>query len=343
MKRFSAVAVLGVALGVSALVFSSPLARRAQSASPFAPPQDESPFTLNNVAWGSKGEFIQSGARCPVEAPPLNFQYAIDRQMKWHAERQLRLFAKGRGGGGSPSGRTAGSVSVKVYVHVIQSSAGGGGVSDAQINNQIAVLNTAYAGGDTAPSSVGAAASTPFHFVLGGVDRTVNNTWFTAGPGTAAEAAMKSALRVGTAKDLNLYTNNPGGGYLGWASFPWNYASNPSNDGVVVLYSSLPGGGAIPYDLGDTATHEIGHWLGLYHTFQGGCSATNDGVSDTNAERTAFFGTWPPIPDTCTGKRYTGKDPVENFMDYTDDAYMYRFTVGQSARMDSAAATYRGL
>jgi hypothetical protein len=338
MKRSSAAFVAGV-VGVSALTAALSITQRAQSASPFDRPQDDAPFTLNHVTWDSKAAFIQSGARCPVEAPPIDVQYAIDRQMRRHAEKQMQALERG----GSSGARLAGSVTVNVYVHVIKNTAGAGDVTASQINSQIAVLNKAYAGGDTAPSSVGAAASTPFKFVLAGTDSTTNNMWFTAGPGTSGEAAMKATLHRGGAKDLNLYTSSPGGGLLGWATFPWNYASNPSGDGVVVLYTSLPGGSAAPYNLGDTATHEIGHWLGLYHTFQGGCTATNDGVSDTNAERTAFFGAWPPIPDTCTSKRYPGKDPVENFMDYTDDRYMYRFTAGQSTRMDSAASTYRGL
>jgi hypothetical protein len=192
------------------------------------------------------------------------------------------------------------------------------------INDQIAVLNAAYAG-------------TSFSFQLVATDRTTNATWYTAGPGSGAESAMKSALHKGTADDLNLYTNNPGGGLLGWATFPWEYSAHPKDDGIVVLYASLPGGGAVPYDEGDTATHEIGHWLGLFHTFEGGCSRKNDSVRDTPAEKSPAFGC-PTGRDTCTA---AGLDPIHNFMDYADDSCMFEFTSGQSTRMDTMYGNYR--
>jgi hypothetical protein len=232
--------------------------------------------------------------------------------------------------------RKSGSVTVPVFFHVINKGKGlaNGDVPMKMINDQIAVLNAGFAGALSAE-----AANTPFRFVLVGVDRTTNLRWFNAGIGSAAEREMKTALRVGNADTLNFYTNNAGGTLLGWATFPFSYASDPKMDGVVCLYSSLPGGPEPRFNEGDTGTHEVGHWLGLFHTFQDACSSHNDFVADTPAERSpAFF--CQKGRDTCPTE---GLDPVENFMDYSDDPCLDRFSAGQSARMESLSLQYRGL
>jgi hypothetical protein len=253
--------------------------------------------------------------RCSTRTPSDEEIARVEKEIS-HAKRP--------GGGGGGTVVTGGTI--PVYFHVINNGSGieNGDVPQAMIDAQLHVLDAAY-------------APWGWSFQLVAVDRTTNAAWYTATPGSSAERAMKAALRHGSADDLNLYSNNMGQNLLGWATFPSSYASAPGDDGVVILYASLPGGGAVPYDEGDTATHEVGHWMGLYHTFQGGCSKTGDSVGDTPAERSAAYGC-PVGRDTCNS---VGEDPIENFMDYTDDACMFEFTLAQDARMDAMFSTYR--
>jgi hypothetical protein len=268
----------------------------------------------------------------PIQMQP-NFQRCStvepDDVQKAQIETEIGQYLRDPVLGVSRSALTGGTIDV--YWHVINNgtSTSQGNISDQSINSQINVLNAAY-------------ASSGWQFRLVSTDRTTNSSWYTCSGGTC-ETQMKNALRQGSADDLNVYSNNMGQGLLGWATFPSSYQSQPKMDGVVILFSSLPGGSAAPYNLGDTATHEVGHWMGLYHTFQGGCSrqATGgDGVSDTAAEKSAAYGC-PVGRDTCTGTKFPGVDPITNFMDYTDDSCMDRFSAGQDARMDSAFTTYR--
>ncbi|UQA60557.1 zinc metalloprotease [Polyangium aurulentum] len=225
-----------------------------------------------------------------------------------------------------PSNAFTTPTTIPVYFHVINKGTGisNGDIPQSQIDAQMTVLTNAY-------------ASAGFKFQLMAVDRTTNSTWYTMGHGSSAESQAKSALRKGGKDALNIYTANLGGGLLGWATFPADYTSSPSKDGVVLLYSSVPGGTAAPYNEGDTGTHEVGHWLGLYHTFQGGCASPGDSVSDTPAEASAASGC-PTGRDTCGG---TGLDPITNFMDYTDDKCMNTFSPGQITRMQTQWDTYR--
>jgi hypothetical protein len=278
----------------------------------FAEPSLEQPFVIEGRAFVSQDAFIAAGLRCGT--PDVD-EIGV-------AEIDADLASRLRAG---PLGTVITGGVIDVYVHVITSTSGAGNVPSQQIADQIAVLNAAY-------------AQWGWEFQLVNVDWTVNDRWFGMTPGSVAEAEAKQALRQGTADDLNLYTAGIGGGLLGWATFPWTYASTPKDDGVVLLYSSLPGGTAAPYNLGDTGTHEVGHWMGLYHTFQGGCRRPGDRIADTPAERSAARGC-PTGRDSCPTR--LGGDPIFNFMDYTDDACMFQFTAGQDARMDAAFTAYR--
>ena len=321
MKRHSLLVVVGLSLALGFVVrelsVQVTLAQgqgRGQSQQARPGHQADGSFVgPDGTHYVSQQEFVERGLRCGTrEADDL--------------ERSVNLAGRGPGGGGNPPLPWPGTTqTIGVYVHVIQSSSGEGGATSSQVSRQINVLNGAFAG-------------TGFQFELISTDYTLNDAWFTAGPGTTGERDMKAALHQGTADDLNFYISHPGGGLLGWATFPSSYASAPTKDGVVVLDDSLPGGSADPYNLGDTGSHEVGHWAGLYHTFQGGCSKQGDLVSDTPAEKSPAFGC-PTGRDSCVSD--AGLDPITNFMDYTDDKCMFLFSSGQTARMQTAWMTYR--
>lgn len=242
-------------------------------------------------------------------------------------ERSFENFNRGRS-------KKLSSITIPVYFHVISRGAGltNGDVPDHMIQAQMRVLNDSF-------NSATGGAATAFRYELVGVTRTTNIDWFNMGYQSSVERQAKTQLRRGGANALNIYTTD-GGGYLGWATFPNRYASQPALDGVVVAYGSLPNGDINNYNLGDTVPHEVGHWLGLYHTFQNGCSTNNDYVSDTAAERYPASGC-PEGSDTCTSERTPGLDPIHNFMDYSYDACMYEFTTGQAVRMEGMYAQHR--
>ena len=272
---------------------------------------------------------LRCGTRQPSELDAL-LSEELFLQLKSGGAGNSNLQAKtktpkppGGGGGGGPLPT---SVVVDVYFHVITNTSGAGNLTDARISQQMAVLNSSFAG-------------TPFSFNLVLTDRTANNSWYTT-TGGSSETAMKAALRRGSADDLNIYSNNMGGGYLGWATFPSDYASWPSYDGVVIHHETVPGAPPSVYSLGDTTPHEVGHWLGLYHTFQSGCNTNNDFVADTPAEKSPAFGC-PTGRDTCTGTKWPGVDPITNFMDYTDDACMFQFSPNQSTRATEQWVAFR--
>jgi len=225
------------------------------------------------------------------------------------------------------------TATIDVYFHVVfaNETYEGGWVPDEQIHNQVSVLNKDY-------------NSTGISFNLLNISRIKSEDWFLrVAPDSPQELGLKKTFRQGNSSTLNVYTvglaEGDGAGLLGYATFPMDFNDKPTNDGVVILYNTLPGSNSPKYNLGRTLTHESGHWMGLYHTFEGGCKGSGDEVDDTPPEESAAYGC-PAKRDTCPGG---GEDPVRNFMDYTDDNCMTGFTKGQAKRIKAQLRTYRNV
>ncbi len=224
-----------------------------------------------------------------------------------------------------------GVVTIPVCFHIIHNG-NEGNVTDQQLDKQINVLNDSF-------------RDAGFKFLKRTVDRTdvtdpdVPDAWFTMRHLSQAETEAKQSLRIDPTRNLNFYTANVTGA-LGWATFPWHLAGATDRDGVVILHTTMPDGALDKFNLGDTGTHEVGHWLGLYHTFQGGCTPPGDEISDTDSHSAANFG--KPAPNerhnACSPD---GKAPVRNFMNYVDDIWMTEFTPLQNVRMKQMVGTYR--
>ncbi|WP_240777277.1 zinc metalloprotease [Nonomuraea basaltis] len=217
-------------------------------------------------------------------------------------------------------------ITVPTRVHVI--TKGVPKVSGQAVKTQIAMLNSAYAGAF-------GGVDTGVRFTLQSVSVKENAAWF-ADPVTN-EQTMKTALHKGGAGTLNLYIAQLSELMLGFASYPYWYEGAPVLDGVVVDWRSLPGGTMTNYNRGFTGVHEIGHWLGLFHTFENGCREPGDGIGDTPAEAQPTEAC-QVRKDTCA---QPGHDPVRNFMDYAHDQCMAEFTRGQAERMHEMWAAYR--
>lgn len=236
------------------------------------------------------------------------------------------------------------SMIIPVVVNVVYKTAAEN-ISLAQIQSQIDVLNEDFKGSNTDISGVPAlftnvkAGDTKIRFVLDAVVRksTTKKSWGT-------NDAVKKATQGGIAPTspttkLNLWACTLGNGILGYAQFP---GGNSATDGVVILNSAFgsrakyPGGYYITsYDLGRTASHEIGHWFNLRHIW-GDANCGNDLVDDTPLHTTANYGCPAAgITSTCTG---TPVMMTMNYMDYTDDACMYMFSAGQKTRMQATYA-----
>jgi hypothetical protein len=251
---------------------------------------------------------------------------------------------RGRGGERDPAGwksppieeapttghRPSFRATIPVYFHIFTDGATSN-VSDKKLRQQIDVLNTDFAGFE-------GGAYTGFSFQLAGAELIDNANWFhNLTPGSPVEREAKAATHVGDARTLNIWTT-AGPGYFGFATFPSWYKRSPQLDGIVIDYNTFLGGAyGTDFSLAKTATHEAGHWLGLLHTFQGGCNDKGDYVADTPDERYPASGC-PEGLDTCSAP---GTDPIHNYMDYSVDSCYSQFTAGQANRMQDFYSYFR--
>ncbi len=215
---------------------------------------------------------------------------------------------------------------IPVWVHEIRNKRGTLGVlNSSQVSSQITALNAAFGGFG-------------IQFVLAGQTLSKNNSWYND------SGTYYNSLARDVRNNLNIYTNTAGG-YLGYAYVPsGGGVVGNTFDRVVIYYRVFgnPGTYGAPYNEGDTTVHEVGHYLGLYHTFQGGCASasgcSNNGdlICDTNPEGS-------PNYSPCTRNSACGpwQDPTNNFMDYSDDPCMYQFTSNQQNRMRCTIANFR--
>ena len=308
MPRFRAAATAAAAVLLLAVT-----AAPAQAVLPVGERTDAACFDPTTVGAGAKGGRAADEDHRDVSA-------AEQRTIESRTAEILR--AKG-------PARPGAAVSVPVYVHVMAAADGTGDVSDRQIRDQVAVLNETFGGGEST-----AAADTGFTFTLAGTDRFYDDAWHN----DKQSNQYRRLTRLGGANALNIWlVEFP---YLGIATFPWDYSNQGDVDGIRVLWSSLPGGTEQNYNLGETATHEAGHWLGLYHVFQGGCKESQGGdmVADTPAQSEATNGC-PEGQDSCPSQ--PGIDSIHNYMDYSYDSCYDRFSADQAIRMSDMWTAYR--
>ncbi|KAL1642222.1 hypothetical protein SLS58_005562 [Diplodia intermedia] len=226
--------------------------------------------------------------------------------------------------------RQSAAIAVDAYFHIVVSEANKAkyGNWHQMAADQAAVMNKAY-------------NRHGISFNLKGAELTVSNAWAVGDNGDTA--AMKKALRRGGYAALNIYFHSDFAG-LGTCTMPASIGASPTpatyvNDGCEVAAATMPGGDRVKFNLGMTAVHETGHWLGLLHTFEGNsCDGPGDGIADTPAESVATD-KCPVGKDSCPNS--PGVDPIRNYMDYSWDECYEDFTPGQEKRMKDLWGQFR--
>ncbi|EON61691.1 hypothetical protein W97_00907 [Coniosporium apollinis CBS 100218] len=222
-------------------------------------------------------------------------------------------------------------ITVPTIIHIVATEEKKGQISEDMAQAQLDALNSAYN-----PQNI--------KFALQNTTWTVNDAW-AVGAGDD-DAAMKKALRQGTYETLNLYFQTDlEGNILGKCTLPSSIGGGIVDpdvyvaDGCNIQANTMPGGSVTGYDMGRTAVHETGHWMGLLHTFEGyACNGEGDFITDTPAQSESTDGC-PEVKNSCPDME--GTDAIHNFMDYSTDACYEGFSKGQQERMMTMWTMYR--
>lgn len=344
LTAYLAIALTGMAPAAPAPATSTNMAKSGQigNQSPSFNVVSDNEIIIDGVTYtswnevGQSGYFQQTGTRCGTDA--LVLQTINDAQEI----------------AGTPSDCTFSRTRIEpeydpsvekyripVVVHIIQRSNGTGAVPDSRVYSQIEVLNEDFQAMAGSLGSPGTNAQIEFYLAefdpegnpTTAITRSTNDTWYNDG------GAYYNSLAWDTNRYLNIYTNNASGN-LGYVpSLPQGGIAGSNSDRVVILHSTFGRNAPLnPFHLGRTVTHEVGHYLGLEHTFSGGCSngyTSGDLISDTNPESSPTYG--------CPGSRTScgSAAPIHNYMDYSDDICMNQFTPEQSNRMRCSLINYR--
>lgn len=257
--------------------------------------------------------------------------------------------------------RTEAIINVPVVFHIVLSNPAV--VTDADINNQLEVLNADYSGTNTDKVNLPApfqplfansnirfclAQRTPDNEPTTGIERITSSVISSFGPGDPVKHTNAGGADVWDVNQyLNIWISATPAGFLGYGKIPGINDLPVDEDGVVINYRTLPGTNFAPYNLGRTAVHEVGHYFRLLHIWgddDGACTGSDfpdAPAMDDTPNQASETGGCPSgiVVDACTavapGILY------ENYMDYTNDACMNMFTKGQATRMEAAIALYR--
>jgi PKD repeat protein len=237
---------------------------------------------------------------------------------------------------------------IPVVVHVIHDG-GTNNISDSQIQSQIDVLNEDFRK-KIGTNGFGNGIDTDIEFCLAKKDpqgKCTNGIMRINSPLSNHQTYQRSQLKLLSYWDNLRYINiyvvksiNGSSGILGYSSFP----GGPANeDGIVIRHDYFGKIGTAASSLGRTTTHEIGHWFGLYHTFNGGCGidtcADGDLVCDTPPAANPNFGC--PTINSCSNDIPNVNDQIQNYLDYSDDNCKNMFTNGQKQRMHATLVSLR--